>query len=158
MYPFVRCDNAAMQIHKALVQVGGVVLVVAAYRAYGWAGLAVVCGAIVMWLLLHFTRMLQVLRRAADRPVGFVDSAVMLNAKLRTGLTLLHVVALTRSLGESRSPKDSQPEIYRWTDGTQSWVDCEFHAGKLIRWNLVRPAQAPAELAAPDACVAEGGP
>ena len=158
MYPFVRCDNAAMQIHKVLVPVGGVVLVVAAYRTYGWAGVAVVCGAMVMWLLLHFTRMVQVLKRAAHRPVGFVDSAVMLNAKLRAGVTLLHVVAMTRSLGEPKSPKDSQPETYRWTDGSLSWVDCEFHAGKLTRWNMVRPAQAPAELAASDACAAAGGP
>ena len=71
-----------------------------------------------MWLLLHFTRMMQVLKRAANRPVGFVDSAVMLNAKLRPGVTLLHVVALTRSLGELRSPKARQPELYRWTDGS----------------------------------------
>ena len=93
-----------------------------------------------MWLLLHFTRMMQVLKRAANRPVGFVDSAVMLNAKLRPGVTLLHVVALTRSLGELRSPKARQPELYRWTDGSGSWVECEFHAGKLKRWTLERPA------------------
>lgn len=129
-----------MQFQNILIPVGSVVLVVAAYRAYGWAGVAVACGALVMWLLLHFTRMMQVLKRAANRPVGFVDSAVMLNAKLRPGVTLLHVVALTRSLGELRSPKASQPELYRWTDGSGSWVECELHGGKLRRWTLERPA------------------
>lgn len=95
-----------------------------------------------MWLLLHFTRMMQVLKRAANQPIGYVGSAVMLNAKLRPGVTLLHVVAMTKSLGELTSPKDTQPELYRWCDGTQSHVTCEFHGGKLKKWELVRPAQA----------------
>ena len=93
------------------VPVLGVALVALAYRSYGWAGVAVVASGLVMWLLLHFNRMVLVLRRAADRPIGTVASAVMLNAKLRPRVTLLHVVALTRALGELRSPNDSQPEI-----------------------------------------------
>ena len=102
-----------------------------------------------LWLLLHFTRMMQVLKRAAKRPIGYVDSAVMLNAKLKPGVTLLHVVAMTRSLGELKSVKDQQPEQYRWTDGTESQVTCEFRGGKLVRWDLVRPApvENPAVLA-----------
>ena len=129
-----------MQFHKILVPVGGVILVAAAYRAYGWGGVAVALGGLVMWLLLHFTRMMQVLKRAADRPVGYVGSAVMLNAKLRPGVTLLHVVAMTKALGELISLKDEQPELFRWTDGTQSFVTCEFVGGKLVKWELVRPA------------------
>lgn len=129
-----------MQFHKILVPVGGVILVAAAYRAYGWGGVAVAMGGLVMWLLLHFTRMMQVLKRAADRPVGYVGSAVMLNAKLRPGVTLLHVVAMTKALGELISLKDEQPELFRWTDGTQSFVTCEFVGGKLVKWELVRPA------------------
>lgn len=129
-----------MQFQKILVPVGGVILVAAAYRAYGWGGVAVAMGGLVMWLLLHFTRMMQVLKRAADRPVGYVGSAVMLNAKLRPGVTLLHVVAMTKALGELISLKDEQPELFRWTDGTQSFVTCEFVGGKLVKWELVRPA------------------
>ena len=128
-----------MQFQKILVPVGGVILVAAAYRAYGWGGVAVAMGGLVMWLLLHFTRMMQVLKRAADRPVGYVGSAVMLNAKLRPGVTLLHVVAMTKALGELISLKDEQPELFRWTDGTQSFVTCEFVGGKLVKWELVRP-------------------
>lgn len=129
-----------MQFQKILIPVGGVILVAAAYRAYGWGGVAVAMGGLVMWLLLHFTRMMQVLKRAADRPVGYVGSAVMLNAKLRSGVTLLHVVAMTKALGELISLKDEQPELFRWTDGTQSFVTCEFVGGKLVKWELVRPA------------------
>ena len=117
----------------------GVALVAFAYRSYGWAGVAVVVTALVMWMLLHFNRMVQILKRAANRPVGTVASAVMLNAKLRPGVTLLHVVALTRALGELRSPQDSQPEVYRWSDNSLSHVTCEFMGGKLGKWELWRP-------------------
>jgi hypothetical protein len=141
---FARGDlgqNQGMQFQKYLVPIGSVVLVVAAYRAYGWGGVAISVGALVMWLLLHFNRLMQVLRRATNRPIGWCDSAVMLNAKLRPGVTLLHVVAMTRALGELTSAKDVQPELYRWTDGTQSGVNCEFLQGKLVKWELNRPAQ-----------------
>ena len=130
-----------MNFQRILIPVGGVVLVAAAYRSYGWAGVAVATGALVMWLLLHFNRIMQVLKRAADHPVGHVGSAVMLNAKLKPRMTLLHVVAMTKALGSLQSPKDSQPELYRWTDGTESHVTCEFHDGKLRKWELVRPQQ-----------------
>ena len=133
-----------MKFQQLLSRVGvpvlGIALVAMAYRSYGWAGVAVVASGLVMWALLHFNRMVQVLKRAANRPIGHVDSAVMLNAKLRPGVTLLHVVAMTRALGELQSPKDTQPEVYRWTDGSDSHVDCEFQGGKLTRWELIRPA------------------
>jgi hypothetical protein len=131
----------AMNFQKILVPILGVVLVVVGYRTYGWGGVAVVAGGMLMWVLLHFTRMMQVLKRAADRPVGHVGSAVMLNAKLKPAMTLLHVVAMTRALGELKSPKETQPEIYRWTDTGQSYVTCEFAGGKLVKWELTRPSQ-----------------
>ena len=62
-------------------------LTVGAWQAFGWPGIALAVGGIVMWLLLHFTRLLTILKKAADRPIGHVASAVMLNAKLRrTGI------------------------------------------------------------------------
>jgi hypothetical protein len=128
-----------LPFQKILTPIAGVLMVALAYRSYGWPGVAVAVGALVMWMLLHFTRMMQVLKRAANRPIGYVSSAVMLNAKLQTGRTLLHVVAMTKSLGALQSPKDQQPEIYRWTDGSESHVTCEFFAGKLVKWALFRP-------------------
>lgn len=128
-----------MNFQKILVAVLGVALIAAAWRGYGWAGVALVAGGIVMWVLLHFNRLMTALRRAANRPIGYVDSAVMLNAKLRPGVNLLHVISLTRSLGDLRSAKDQQPEIYRWTDGGESHVTCEFNDGRLVKWELVRP-------------------
>lgn len=133
------CENSAMNFQKILVPIAGVAVVALAYRGFGWAGVAAAVGGLLMWLLLHFTRMMQVLKRAAERPIGYVDSAVMLNAKLRPGLTLLHVVAMTRSLGAMQSEKDAQPEVFRWTDGSQSHVTCTFAGGKLVGHALFRP-------------------
>jgi hypothetical protein len=132
-----------MNWQRIFIPITGVALVAAGWRFYGWPGVAVVVGAIVMWVLLHFTRLMTVLRRAADQPVGYVGSAVMMNAKLRPGVTLLHMIAMTRSLGELQSPKDTQPETYRWTDGTNSHVTCEFNDGKLVKWVMVRPEPEP---------------
>lgn len=133
-----------MNFSKILVPLGGLALLGLSYRSYGWAGVALAGGVIVMFLLMHFNRTMQVLKRATDRPIGTVASAVMLNAKLKPKVTLLHVIAMTRALGELRSPKDEQPELYRWADGGGSWVDATFMNGKLVEWKLVRP-EAPAE-------------
>jgi hypothetical protein len=132
-----------MNLQKIVWPVLGLVVVAAAYRALGWPGVALAAGGIVMWMLLHFTRMMRVLQRASNRPVGHCDSAVMLNAKLRPGVNLLHVMAMTKALGEQLSPKEQQPEVYRWTDGGASHVTCEFAHGKLVKWELFRPQPAP---------------
>jgi hypothetical protein len=125
---------------RAGVPLLAVILVAMAYRSYGWSGVVVAASLMVMWALLHFNRLMQVLKRAAKRPIGYLDSAVMFNAKLKPGVTLMHVVAMTRALGELKSVKDQQPEVYRWTDGSGSCVTCEFSGGKLVKWQLVRPA------------------
>ncbi|MGJ7614189.1 MULTISPECIES: glycerate kinase [unclassified Variovorax] len=133
----------AMNFKKFLVPVGAILLLGLAWRSGGWGGVALAAGAILMFLLLHFNRAMQVLKRAAERPVGYVGSAVMLNAKLKPGVSLMHVVAMTRALGELRSPKDQQPELYRWTDGGNSYVDAVFNGGKLQSWTMTRPETAP---------------
>jgi hypothetical protein len=128
-----------MNAQKLLLPLLGVAVVAFGWRSLGFSGVALAVGAIVMWMLLHFSRITTVLQRAAQRPVGWCDSAVMLNAKLRPGVNLLHVLALAKALGEQVSAKEAQPEVYRWTDGTQSRVTCEFLRGKLVKWELWRP-------------------
>ena len=141
-----------MNWQRIVIPVAGAALVAGAWRAAGWPGVALAAGAILMWVLLHFTRLMHVLKRAAESPVGYVASAVMLNAKLRPGRTLLHVVAMTRALGEQLSPKDTQPEIFRWTDTGGSHVTCEFAGGRVVKWQLARPqgGAAPAETPGTD--------
>jgi hypothetical protein len=131
-----------MNWQKILIPLTGAVLIVVAFQAYGWPGAALAVSGVVMYVLLHVNRMMHVLKRAADRPKGYVSSAVMLNAKLKPGVNLLHVMAMTDSLGEQLSAEGEEPEVYRWTDGGHSHVTCEFANGKLVKWTLDRPAQA----------------
>ena len=140
-----------MNFQRILVPVAGVALIVFAWRSFGWQGVALAVGGIVMWMLLHFTRMTRTLQKASERPIGYVGSAVMLNARLKANMTLLHVIGLTRSLGEELSEKDRQPEVFRWSDPGQSTVTCEFAGGRLVKWTLDRPAgeAAPAADEAP---------
>ena len=126
---------------RVLLPAAAALMVLLAYRAYGWGGVALAAGALVFWLLLHFTRMMQVFRRAANRPVGYVDSAVVLHSRLRTGVNLLHVVGLARALGQRQGAEDAQPEVFRWTDNGGSHVTCTFAAGRLVAWDLWRPPQ-----------------
>lgn len=140
-----------MNFKRILIPALALVAFYLAWRDYGFPGIALVAGALLMWALLHFNRMMTVMRRAANRPIGHVDSAVMLNAKLKPGVNLLHVVAMTRALGLLRSPKDEQPEIYRWTDTGGSFVDCTFQDGKLVQWQMTRPAPAAEASDAPPA-------
>lgn len=129
----------SLNLRNILVPLGAVALIGFGFYAYGWAGVAAVAGGMVMWALLHFTRLVNVMKKAAKHPIGYVGSAVMLNARLAQGVNLMHVVAMTQALGELLSPEGTDPEIYRWTDGTRSHVTCEFHHGKLVKWTLVRP-------------------
>jgi hypothetical protein len=134
-----------MNFSRILIPVGVIVFVAAAWHEYKWPGVAVATGAVVMWILLHFTRMVTVLSRAANRPVGHVDSAVMLNVKLKKGVNLMHVIAMTKSLGVRLSEENAQPEIFKWTDPGDSFVVCTFKAGKLQGWEMTRPLQEEAE-------------
>jgi hypothetical protein len=132
-----------MNFNKILGPLVIVGFTLGAWQAFGWAGIALAVGGVVMWILLHFTRMVTILKKAAERPIGHVASAVMLNAKLQKGATLMHVIAMTRSLGKLLTEKDTQPEVYTWTDTSQSVVTCTFVGGKLTEWTLVRPEELP---------------
>ena len=128
-----------MNLRNICVPAGVIGLVLVGYASAGWPGVAAVVGGLVMWALLHFTRLMNVMKKAANRPMGYVGSAVMLNARLKPGVNLMHVMAMTQSLGERLSAENAQPEVYRWTDGTQSHVTCEFANGRLQKWTLERP-------------------
>ena len=134
-----------MNFQRYLVPLAAVVLTAWAWQSWGWLGVAMVVTGGVMWTLLHFTRLVQTMKRASQRPIGFVDSAVMLNAKLKTGMNLMHVIAMTKSLGERLSAENVQPEVYKWTDEGASFVTCTFKDGKLVQWDMTRPEPAQAD-------------
>ena len=93
---------------------------------------------IVFWLLLQYSQALRVMRRAGESPVGHVDSAVMLHAKLKRGMNLLRLVALTRSLGRKVG---EAPERYEWADAGGSTLAVVLEQGRLVSWELRRPAE-----------------
>ena len=130
-----------MNFNKIIGPLAVIVFTIGAWRQFGWAGIALAAGGVVMWILLHFTRLMHILKKASGRPVGHVASAVMLNARLKKGMTLMHVIALTKSLGALQTVKDEQPEVFLWTDPGQSSVSCTFVGGKLQAWALSRPAE-----------------
>jgi hypothetical protein len=115
-------------------------LMALAWQAYGWRGALVAFSAIVFWLLLQFNRSVRAMKNAAGAPVGHIGSAVMLNARLRTGMTLLEVITLTRSLGIKL---DADGQAWAWQDEGGSRVVLHFASGRLARHALERPAQAP---------------
>lgn len=128
-----------MNFNKIFVPLAVIAFTIGAWRQFGWPGVALAAGGVVMWILLHFTRLMTILKKAANRPVGSVASAVMLNAKLKKGMTLMHVIAMTKSLGALQTTPNEQPEIFTWTDSGQSSVSCRFESGRLHEWSLQRP-------------------
>ena len=103
---------------------------------WGWRGAVLAASVTVFWMLLQFSRALRAMRHAADAPLGHIDSAVMLNARLRPGLSLVQVVALTHSLG-LRVGED--PETWAWIDAGGARVTLTMAGARLASWTLTRP-------------------
>ena len=115
--------------------------------------------AMVMWMLLHYTRLMHIFKQASNRPIGHVDSAVMLHVKLKPNMPLIKVIARTKSLGAVEAvegmltPAQAQfkplsaqlgvavKEVFIWRDAQDSFVRCEFEGGRLKAWTLTRPEQ-----------------
>lgn len=110
-----------------------------AWQQYGWQGALFALSVVVFWLLLQFNRVMRTMRAAGQRPVGQVDSAVMLHAKLQPGMTMLQVVGLTKSLGRKLGDGEGQDD-WAWSDEGGSTVRLHFTGGKLARFELDRPA------------------
>ena len=118
---------------------------VAGFAAYGWPGVLLAVSVIVFWLLLQFSRALRAMRLASAQPVGHVANAVMLQARLSTGLRLVDILKLTHSLG---TPVSAEPEVFAWQDAAGDRVEVQLQGGRVTRWRLQRatpdsPGQAP---------------
>jgi hypothetical protein len=113
-----------------------VLVVITGWQSYGWQGVFFALTIVVFWLLLQFNRSIRVMKNAASAPKGHLDSAVMFNAKLKPGMQLMQVLALTKSLGVKVS---DAPETFRWTDEGGSSVTLVLDNGRLKTWTLDRP-------------------
>jgi hypothetical protein len=109
------------------------------WQAWGWQGLVLAFSVVVFWLLLQFTRITRVLRRAGQSPVGHVASAVMLHSRLHAGMPLLDILKLTGSLGRKIA---EVPETFVWADPGGAEVRVELDRGRCARWALQRPGDA----------------
>ena len=112
------------------------IFTIAAWQAYGMHGLAFAASVIVFWLLLTFNRALRVMRNASRSPVGRVDNAVMFHAGLARGMTMLQIVAKTKSLG--RKVEGSEDD-WCWSDDAGASVVLHFERSRLASWRLERP-------------------
>ena len=124
-------------MHPILGWALAALFVALAWHQYGWQGALFAVSAVVFWLLLQFNRVMRTMRAAGQAPVGRVDSAVMLNAKLKPGMSMLQVVGLTKSLG---CKLDEGEDDWAWSDEGGSTVRLHFSRGKLARYELERPA------------------
>lgn len=115
----------------------------AGWSAYGWPGVVLAVSMIVFWLLLQFSRLMRLLQKAGSAPLGQIDSAVMLHARLRQKLKLIDVIALAGSLGVRVS---EQPEVWCWSDAGGARVELRFERGRCVSWTLIRP-EPPADTA-----------
>lgn len=130
-------------------QIGWTLAVVAtalAWYQYGWQGVILAISVIVFWLLLQFSRAIRAMKNAGGAPIGHVGSAVMLNSRLKAGMTLLQIIGLTKSLGRRIGDEGVEPESWAWADDGGVSVTLVLQGGKLVSWALQRPAegQAPA--------------
>ncbi len=117
------------------------------YTLYGWPGVFLAFTMIVFWLLLQFSRALRVMRTAATRPVGVVDSALMAHTRIERGMKMLQVLRQTHSLGR-RLPHASPgaQESWEWQDGGGDALVVDFVRGRCVGAALVR-APVPADEA-----------
>jgi hypothetical protein len=115
------------------------IAVVAGWLGWGVPGVVLAITVITFWLLLQFSRALRVMRMAAGRPVGDVDSAVMLQSRLARGMTMMQVIPLTRSLGQRVGNDDT----WRWTDAGGDRVTLAFARGRLAVWSFERAGAGP---------------
>ncbi len=115
----------------------GIALALAALFAggllFGWKGVVLVMTGLIFWLLLEFRKLMRLMGMAAKGPVGRVASAA-LDAKLRPGMKLVDLLALSGSLGEKSA---DEPPSYAWTDAGGARVDVVLEDGKVVRWTLI---------------------
>lgn len=105
------------------------------YVQWGWQGAILGITLVVFWMLLQFSRVMRVMRQAAQSPVGLVPNAVMLHSKVRPGMRLLDILPVTRSLGRKLA---DEPETFEWADEAGDRVVIELTKGRVTAARLER--------------------
>jgi hypothetical protein len=111
-------------------------LAYAAWRSYSWPGLILALLMLSFWLLLHFTKLMRLLRTVANRPLGRVRDATVLAKHLKPGMPLVDVMRLTLSIGALQSAPDTEPEVRTWSDDAGRTAICSFEQGRLVSFRV----------------------
>lgn len=109
------------------------------YVQWGWQGAFLGITMVIFWMLLQFSRVMRVMRQASGAPVGRVPNAVMLHSKVRTGMRLLDILPITRSLGHKLA---DEPETFEWADDAGDRVIIELTQGLVTASRLERAGAA----------------
>ncbi|MFM2065911.1 MAG: hypothetical protein RLZZ584_820 [Pseudomonadota bacterium] len=108
--------------------------VLAGWWAWGWQGLVLAFTLIVFWMLLQFRRATRALQNAARRPMGRIDSVVMMQSRLEPGMQMAEVLQLSGSLGIQQGGRDE----WLWSDAAGNDIVVTFRRGIVIRWAIAR--------------------
>ena len=109
---------------------------VAGGAVYGWQGVVFALTAILMLLLVQFTKLMRVMGRASRAPIGRRGNALVVEVRLKADMPLVDVLTLTGSLGEA---VPNQAHAYTWTDEGGDRLTLQFSPNsRLQSWQLQR--------------------
>lgn len=124
-------------------------LCLAGWRTYGWPGLLLALLMSSFWALLHFTKLMRLLRAAAGRPIGELEDVRLLHGRLRTGMPMHEVVRHARCLGQRLPEAADNVEWFAWRDAGGRALHLGFVSGRLSQ--IVRMDNPPEPQGMPDA-------
>jgi len=106
----------------------------AGWRTYGWPGLLLALLMSSFWVLLHFTKLLRLLRAAATRPLGEVEDVRALQGRLRPGMPMHDVIRQSACLGKrEEGDGNGAMEDFVWHDPQGRTLHLRFDHGRLRR-------------------------
>lgn len=123
-------------------------LILAAWRSYGWQGVLLATLMLSFWVLLHFSKILRLLRTAATRPLGHCRDCRALARALKRGMPLYRVVQFTHALGLRQDSADAAVDRFVWHDPQDWQLEVVLWHGRVSEWTLLPPAEAVPDAAA----------
>ena len=121
------------KLHTLLGALLAIAALLAGGWAMGWQGVLIALSAIVLLLMLQFTKLMRTMKRMSAAPLGRTPSCLMLNARLHAGMPLQQVLELAGSLGEQVQG------AYRWVDAGGDELLLRFDAAsRLQEWQFTR--------------------
>jgi len=106
----------------------------------GWQGVMLVVCVAVGWLLLQFRRLMSVMDEAGRAKPGVIADAADVSTKVRPGMKLEDLVALTRSFGTKIA---DTPRTYAWTDAGGARLEIVLDKRRVQDCRLVEPHKMP---------------